>query len=54
MTTNEIMKMVTNNMKNNGASSDDIAKAEIFIQYVGNPDFRKKLENYVFEKTYNK
>ena len=41
MNTNEIMKAVTNAMKSNGASSDEIAKMEIAIQYLGNPDFKK-------------
>lgn len=54
MTTNEVMKMVTDALKENGASCDEIAKMEIVIQYLGNPDFRKKLEDFVFEATYNK
>lgn len=54
MTTDEVMKMVIDAMKENGASSDEIAKMEIAIQYLGNPDFRKKLEDFVFESTYNK
>lgn len=53
MTTNDIMKMVASDMEKNGASPDDIAKMEIFIQYLGNPDFRKKLNDYVFNATYN-
>lgn len=54
MTTDEVMKMVIGAMKKNGASGDEIAKMEIAIQYLGNPDFRKKLEDFVFESTYNK
>ena len=52
MTTNEIMKMVTDEMKKNGASADEIAKMEICIQYIGNADFRNKLNEYVFMATY--
>ena len=48
------MKFVTDEMKKNGASSDEIAKMEIAIQYLGNPGFRQKLNDYVFEATYNK
>lgn len=54
MTTNEAMKFVTDEMKKNGASADEIAKMEIAIQYLGNSDFRQKLNDYVFEATYNK
>lgn len=54
MTTDEAMKMATDVMKENGASRDEIAKIEIAIQYLGNPDFRKKLEDFVFEATCNK
>lgn len=54
MTTNEAMKYVTEVMKNNGATAEQIAKMEIVIQYVGNPDFREKLNEYVFNTNYNK
>ena len=54
MTTNEIMKMVTDDMKANGASGEEIAKMEICIQYLGNPDFRQSLNEYVFKSTYRK
>lgn len=54
MNANEIMKMVTNIMKSNGADADQIAKMEIAIQYFGNPDFREKLETYVFNANYTK
>lgn len=54
MNTNEVMKMVTEQMKMNGSSSDDIAKMEIAIQYLGNAEFRNKLNNFVFESTYKK
>lgn len=53
MTTNEVMKMVTNAMQANGATADHIAKMEIAIQYIGNPEFREKLNEYVFNATYN-
>ena len=54
MTTDEIMKMVTDEMKKNGASGDDIAKMEICIQYFGNKEFREKLNDFVFKSTYQK
>lgn len=54
MTTDEIMKMVTDEMKNNGANEDEIAKMEICIQYIGNEEFRKNLNDYVFNTTYKK
>lgn len=54
MSTNEVMKMVTDEMKRNGATDDKIAQMEIAIQYIGNPDFREKLNEYVFNANYNK
>ena len=33
---------------------DQIAKMEIAIQYIGNPDFREKLNEFVFESNYHK
>ena len=54
MTTNEIMKMVTDEMKKNGATGEQIAKMEICIQYLGNAEFREKLNEYVFNETYKK
>lgn len=54
MTTNDIMKMVADKMIENGASGEEIAKMEICIQYLGNEDFRNKLNDYVFNATYNK
>ena len=54
MSTDEIMKMVTDEMKRNGATDDQIAKMEIAMQYLGNPDFREKLNEFVFESNYDK
>ena len=54
MSTDEIMKMVTDEMKRHGATDDQIAKMEIAIQYLGNPDFREKLNEFVFESNYHK
>lgn len=54
MSTNEVMKMVTDAMKSNGATADQIAKMEIAIQYIGNPDFREKLNEFVFNANYHK
>lgn len=54
MSTNEVMKMVTDAMERNGATSDQIAKMEIAIQYIGNPEFREKLSEFVFKATYRK
>ncbi len=54
MTTNESMKYVTEIMKNNGATAEQIAQMEIAIQYLGNADFRENLNSYVFNTTYNK
>lgn len=54
MTTDEIMEMVTIEMKKSGASADEIAKTEICIQYIGNEDFRKALNDYIFKATYRK
>lgn len=50
---NKFMKDVVGKMKEKGKSDDEIARAELIIQYVGNDDFRKKLQNYVFLMTYN-
>lgn len=52
LTADEVMKTITDEMQKNGASSQDIAKTEIAVQYLGNEDFRNKLNNYVFSKTY--
>lgn len=54
MTTNEIMKMVTDEMKKNGANVDEISKMEICIQYICNAEFRKGLQEYIFNATYHK
>ena len=54
MSTDEIMKMIKDEMKRNGATDDQIAKMEIAIQYIGNPDFREKLNEFVFESNYHK
>lgn len=52
MTINEIMKTVSDEMKKNGASIDEISKTEIAIQYFGNKQFRERLNEYVFNATY--
>jgi hypothetical protein len=52
MDANEIMKMVTDNMRSNGASADEIAKIEIAIQYIWNEKFRESLNEFVFNATY--
>lgn len=54
MSTDEIMKMITNEMKKNGSTDDQIAKMEIVIQYLSNPDFREKLNEFVFKSNYHK
>lgn len=54
MSTDEIMKMITDEMKKNGSTDDQIAKIEIAIQYLGNPEFREKLNEFVFESNYRK
>ena len=54
MNTNEIMKMITDEMVKNGESPEKIAQVEIAIQYLGNEDFRKKLNDFVFNATYKK
>lgn len=54
MTTNEIMQTVARAMREAGATADEISKMEICIQYLGNPDFRKALNDYVFRATYKK
>lgn len=48
MTTNEAMKIATDILKRNGATGEQIAKVEIAIQYIGNPDFREKLNEFAF------
>lgn len=54
MSTNEVMKRITDSMKSNGATADQIAKMEIAIQYIGNHDFHDKLNEYVFSANYHK
>ena len=54
MTTNEVMRMIVAEMKRSGKSPEEIAKVEICIQYIGNRNFRKKLNDFVFEQTYKK
>ena len=54
MSTDEIMKMVTDEMKRNGATDDQTAKTELAIQDLGHPDFRRKLHDFVFESNYHK
>lgn len=51
-TTNEIMKLITDKMLADGASGDKIAQVEICIQYLGNPEFRQRLNDFVFSQTY--
>ena len=50
MTANKTMKLISNSMEKSGATAEQIAQAEIAIQYIGNPD---KLNDYVFSKTYS-
>lgn len=52
MTTNDAMKLLTDAMKLNGAAPEQTAQMEIAIQYIGNPDFRKWLEEFVFNANY--
>lgn len=54
MYTDEVMKIVVNEMEKRGANDDEIAKMEICIQYIGNEAFRKYINDWVFKKTYNK
>lgn len=54
MDTNEIMKMITAEMKKNGATKDQISQMEICIQYLGNEKFREWLSDFVFSATYKK
>lgn len=54
MTTDEVMKMITDDMKKRGATGEEIAKMEIAIQYIGNPEFREWLSDFVFKATYKK
>lgn len=54
MTTNEVMRMIVAEMKRSGKSPEEIAKVEICIQYIGNRNFREKLNDFVFEQTYKK
>ena len=49
---NKIMEMVTESMKAQGKSAEEIAQMEICIQYLFNADFRKAVQDYVFEQTY--
>lgn len=53
MTTDEIMKAITDEMARNGATGEQIARVEIAIQYIGNHNFREWLNDYVFRATYN-
>ncbi len=53
MDVNEAMKTISAAMKANGAGADEIAKMEIAIQYFCNPEFKEKLNDYVFNATYN-
>lgn len=53
MNTNEIMKIVTDYMKEQGKGIEEISQMELCIQYLCNADFRKALNDYVFEQTYN-
>lgn len=54
MDTNEVMTMITTEMKKNGADKEQIAQMEIAIQYLGNANFRERLNNFIFEATYKK
>lgn len=49
---NGLMKDVVNKMKELGKSDDEIARAEIFIQYFLNDEFREWLNDFVFKMTY--
>lgn len=53
MTTSTAMKLITDYMKKAGAAAKQIAQVEIAIQYIGNPEFRGKLNNFVFTETYS-
>lgn len=54
LTTDTVMKAVTAELQKNGSSPQEIARAEIAVQYLGNEDFRNKLNDYVFSETYKK
>lgn len=54
MDVNEIMKDAVKKLEEQGASPERIARVEIAIQYIGNPEFREKLNDYVFNATYKK
>lgn len=54
MDVNEIMKDAVKKLKEQGATPERIAQVEIAIQYIGNPEFREKLNDYVFRTTYKK
>lgn len=52
MNANEIMKIVIDYMKEQGKGIEEISQMEICIQYLFNAQFRKALNDYVFEQTY--
>ena len=52
MNVNTLMKEISDKMAMNGESPEKIAQVEICIQYLGNADFRKALNDYVFRATY--
>ena len=54
MNADEMMEYAASEMKKAGKSSEEIAMAEICIQYIMNKKFRKALQDYVFLATYKK
>ncbi len=50
--TNEFKKMIEE-LKNQGMDKNEIAIIELINEYLTNEDFKKKLEDYIFLKTYN-
>lgn len=51
--TNEFKTMIAE-LKSTGVDADTIASIEIVNEYMTNPDFKQKLNDYVFNATYNK
>jgi signal transduction histidine kinase len=47
--TNEQAKAIFNKAIETAKSADQVARLEVCREYFTNPDFRKKLEDYVWE-----
>ena len=50
----EFSKEILSEMESKGAAAEQITQMELALTYFTNPEFRAKLNDWVFEQTYTK